>query len=107
MIGVDIVKISRIKRLIAGQNRNSFLRKVFTGKELSYCKDNANHLATTFAAKEAVWKAVSNEKIDLRDIEITRLTNGKPEAKVKGLKKKVEISLSFDGSYAVSFAVIH
>ena len=61
-------------------------------------------MATTFAGKEAVFKALQDQNVQLNDIEIIRNKNGKPYAIVG--KKKVNLSLSFDGDYAIGFAVI-
>ena len=53
-IGVDIVKVERIKKSIG--RTESFLKKVFTEKEIDYFKKKNNNYETIagyFAAKEA------------------------------------------------------
>ena len=60
-IGVDIVEIDRVARSVRNPR---FLKRVFTSQEVAYCrarKNSAQHFAVRFAAKEAVWKAVSGE----------------------------------------------
>ncbi len=121
-IGVDIVEIDRIAQSV----RNSrFLKRVFTASEVAYCrarKNSAQHFAVRFAAKEAVWKAISSEivrrsfggqtkKFQLlhRDIQVRNRPDGKPEvvfpAKFSKLAKRVSISLSHGRDYAVAMAI--
>ena len=113
-IGVDIENIDRFRKLDA-VNSSSFLKKVFTGKELDYCfskRAAAPHLAVRFAGKEAVIKAISSMgKINpgYRDIEILNTENGVPEVKLtnKNLKKsQVNVSLSHCEGKAIAFAVV-
>ena len=76
--GTDIIEINRIKNSIENTGAK-FLNKVFTKKEIEYCesknKQKYEHYAGRFAAKEAVFKAVSkilNDKYSVtwKDIEI-------------------------------------
>ena len=60
-IGIDIIEIERIKNSIE-RFGNSFLNKIYTQNELDYCLAKNNkyqHLAARFAAKEAIYKALS------------------------------------------------
>lgn len=112
-IGVDI---ERIKRFRLNQYRHkTFLEKIYTRAELTYCfskKNFAAHLASRFAGKEAVYKAISNIKVQpilYRAIEINRKKSGVPE--VKFLSKslddvKVLLSLSHSPTDAAAFAVV-
>jgi len=108
-IGTDIVEIQKIRDYSV---RPEFLNKVFTKKEIEYAKKEISHLATTFAAKEAIFKALGTGWTDGKKIEIVRSKNGKPKAVIKGDLKKlingknVLLSLSYTSSYAVAFAVI-
>jgi len=59
-IGIDIVDISRIKKLIERYGDN-FLKKVFTPNEIHYCISKAKpwiHFSGRWAAKEAFYKAL-------------------------------------------------
>ncbi|MBW3015642.1 holo-ACP synthase [Candidatus Woesearchaeota archaeon] len=109
MIGVDIVEIGRIKRYA---QKKYFLQKICTKKELEYCKGKPEHIATTFAAKEAVFKALGTGILEPKSVEIVRNKNGKPLVMLsKQLRKliknkKVELSLSFSDNYAVAFALV-
>ena len=109
MIGVNIVELEKVRYYA---QKDYFLKKVYTKKELKYCKDKPEHLATTFAAKEAVFKALGKGFLDPKDVEVIRNKKGKPIINIsKGLKKliknkKIELSLSFSDSYAIAFALI-
>ena len=59
-IGIDIVEVERFRE-IATDRTHRFLTNNFTAEELEYCfsfTDAATHLAGTFAAKEAAFKAL-------------------------------------------------
>ena len=71
LCGTDIIEISRIKEAIEKEKIN-FIERVYTKKEIEYCegknKNKYQHYAARFAAKEAVFKALSqllNNKYDL------------------------------------------
>ena len=72
--GVDIIEVSRIQKSIESLG-DKFLNKVYTKKEINYCestnKMKYQHYAARFAAKEAVFKAISskNSSIMLEDLQ--------------------------------------
>ncbi len=104
-VGIDMVEVSRFKPMCKNM-QHSFLQKVFTPQEVAYCfqyKERATHLAGTFAAKEAVSKALGVELYPFAEIEIRRTTEGKPEA-WKG-KKKLPVTLSITHTAAMAAAV--
>lgn len=115
--GTDIIEIDRIKNLIEDAKERA-LDKIYTEAEQNYCESKGavkyQHYAARFAAKEAIFKAVSNKlnsKFDLswRDVEILNDENGRPEVKflchkVEGIEN-VEISLSHCKNYAVATVV--
>ena len=109
MIGVDIVKISRIKKII-GRFGKRFINKFFHQSEISQslklCKKlQANYLAKRFAAKEAFLKS-KGTGIGLKFAEICVKNNkqGKPIIFYQEKEQeKVNISLSDDGDYAIAF----
>ena len=117
--GTDIIEIERIKNSIEETDRK-FCEKVYTEKEIEYCESKKlqkyQHYAVRFAAKEAVFKAVSNnleDKYDLgwKDIEILNDENGRPYVNKNKLKDIVEfedidISLSHCKQYAIATVVI-
>lgn len=118
--GTDIVEIDRIKKAV--KNTPSFIDRIFTPAEQSYCMARKagqySSLAARFAAKEAVSKAFGTgfgEKASPKEIEIINDTNGKPFISLSGMAKdtferiggeKIDISLSHGRDYAVAFAVM-
>ncbi len=115
--GVDIIEVKRIKNAIEKYGR-SFLRKVFTDRELKKAKQYNSfyqHLAGRFAAKESVFKALSKERLTFKDVEVLNDTNGKPYCSLltskhnKSLdmaKLNIHISISHIKKYAVASAII-
>ncbi|MBN1760448.1 MAG: holo-ACP synthase [Chitinispirillaceae bacterium] len=62
-IGIDIVAVSRIKKLMDLYGTN-FLEKVFTGPEIEYCSGKAHpeiHFSGRWAGKEAFYKALPDQ----------------------------------------------
>lgn len=118
--GVDIVEVKRIKSAVKKWGRR-FLDKIYTKRELAYCKSKGapeQHLAARFAAKEAVYKAFGGEEdapIAWTDVEILNEKNGKPKVILKGSAKrlkekrrisKVVVSLSHTENYAVGNCIL-
>lgn len=114
--GTDIIEIDRIKKSIEDK-KEIFLNKIYTQSEIEYCESKHNakyqHYAARFAAKEAIFKAISENlenKYDITwtDVEIVNDVNGKP--KVNFLNKKFqvqcEISISHCKAYAVATAIV-
>lgn len=115
--GVDIVAIDRIAQAVA-QWQDSFLRRIFTDKEIQYCNNAASRLAVRFAAKEAVMKALGCGMFNLRwcDIEILAQESGKPYINLSGRSKikanekgisDISVSLSHEKHYAIAFVVAY
>ena len=111
MIGVDIVKISRIKKIINRFGKrfvNRFFHKSEISQSLKLCRKlQPNHFAKRFAAKEAFLKS-RGTGIGLKFSEICVKNNqqGKPVIFYQEEEqKKVSISLSDDGDYAIAFVV--
>jgi len=113
--GVDIVEISRIRK-IAEQYGVRFFRRIFTERELAYCRSRAPQLATRFAAKEAVMKAMGTgtHGVRWRDIEVVREAGMAPAiqlhstAMARGKRiglGHLAISLSHSKQYAVAYVV--
>jgi holo-[acyl-carrier protein] synthase len=110
-IGVDITEVSRLRKAIEKWG-SSFLDRVFTKKEMENAKTRGSlymHLAGRFAAKEAVFKALGNTKLNLKDVQILNDKNGKPFCEVMNSKAKdcrILVSISHVKNYAVANAVI-
>ena len=116
--GVDIIEITRIKESIENLGE-IFLNKVFTKKEIEYCeskgKQKYQHYAARFAAKEAAFKAISeelNNKYDVcwKNYEISNDENGKPHLNILGINEEnienMDISISHCKLYAVATVVL-
>ena len=106
-MGLDLVEIDRVADLAKRNPR--FLTRVFSAEELRYCKGKRmrwQHLAVRFAAKEAVWKALGEPGLALKDISVTRDAMGKPGVLIKGRRAPhVQISLTHSARYAAAVAV--
>jgi holo-[acyl-carrier protein] synthase len=118
-VGIDIIEIDRIKESI-DKFGDQFLNKVFTKKEIEYSVSKANkyqHFAARFAAKEAIYKALSsdtNKVYSWQDVEIYNEVNGLPKVKLFGsLKdylnedKELKISMSHSQNYVTCVAILH
>ena len=114
-IGIDIIEIDRIKEAVEKYGP-SFLEKVYTEKEIKYCRHRKAlrypELAVRFAAKEAYAKAIGtgikgfgrdNNGIFWKDIEVVNNSSGKPFLSIRGkISKKAQVSLSHSRDYAVA-----
>ncbi len=116
--GTDIIEISRIKESIENLG-NKFLERVYTKKEIRYCESKKSqkyqHYAARFAAKEAVFKAVSTKldnKYDIvwKNIEIVNDETGRPHADLIELNieeiEEIDVSVSHCKEYAVANVVV-
>ncbi len=115
-LGIDICDINKLKRPLKNKR---FLERVFSKKEIAYCKSKKNaiiHFAGRFAVKEAFLKAVSDRKdIPLCEIETVNNEYGKPDIKqtafVKKLLKekkvkKIFISISHINALSVAVCIL-
>lgn len=113
-VGIDIESIKRFKKLDLKKDK-IFLNRIYTVAELHYCyskKNHHQHLAVRYAAKEAVFKALTqinnkSPKIELNEIEIL---NVPPIANIKNRiykKFNIRISLSHSKDAAIAIAVIY
>lgn len=105
-LGIDVVDITRFRAVL--KRRPRIADRFFTPGELAYCeasKDRVVHLAGTFAAKEAVMKALGLVPAVAwaRRIEVARSEAGAPVARVEGAE--VAVSISHDGPVAVAVAL--
>ncbi len=94
-IGTDIVEHERVNINIA--------RKVLTESEMTLFNQSPNkveHLASRFAAKEAIIKA-TNRKYLMSDIELSNTASGKLVCNIAG----VHITISHERKYSTAFAI--
>jgi phosphopantetheine--protein transferase-like protein len=117
-IGVDLVDIKKFKRILRGKAGRRFVSNTFTKREIECAKGGMNiyKLATSFAAKEAVFKALGTGWIEGKGVEVIRsreegmpsiVLHGKTRKIAKKMKiKKVLVSLSYTDDCAVAAAII-
>lgn len=116
--GTDIIEINRIKQSIEEMG-DRFLERIFTAKEIAYCESKKNvkyqHYAARFAAKEAVFKALSQKIEDKygivwKDIEVENDQTGRPKVNIIGMDmtkvENIDISISHCKEYAVANVVV-
>lgn len=112
--GTDIIEIERIQKAIE-KIGDKFLNTVFTEKEIEYCEARKNqkyqHYAARFAAKEAAFKAISNNteyKCDWKMFEILKQENGRPKLNILidiPNLSSIDISISHCKQYATANVV--
>jgi len=115
IIGVDIIEINRVE-LVASKYGTRFLNRIYTHRELVYCRKRPSQLASRFAAKEAVMKALGTgtRGVGWKDIEICRLPGQAPSIVLHGRAKtradtigltNLALSLSHSKEYAVATVI--
>jgi holo-[acyl-carrier protein] synthase len=113
-LGVDIIKVSRIRDSLARFGRR-FARRVLTDAEDRYVRDRPETFAGRWAAKEAVSKVLGLgiRGIGWRDIEIERLPTGQPSVRLHGRAAdraeqlgmgRIAVSITHEAEYAVAIA---
>ncbi len=113
-VGVDIVKVERIRRAIEKHGRR-FAKRVLTDHEDAYVRDRPENFAGRWAAKEAVSKVLGLgvRGVGWREIEIIRLPTGAPicrlhdralvRANQLGMER-IAVSISHEREFAVAIA---
>ena len=117
-VGTDIIEVSRIQESIESMGEN-FINKIFTKEEIDYCKNTKKlmyqHYAARFAAKEALFKAISNKledkySISWQNIEVQNDKQGRPNVEMVGKDLPgildIDISISHCKEYAVANVVV-
>ena len=113
--GIDIIEIPRI-RCVAERYGQRFFRRIYTDRELAYCRGRAPQLASRFAAKEATMKALGTgiHGVRWRDIEVIRPRGRAPTVELYGTARaraeklgidSLAVSLTHSHEYAVAFVV--
>lgn len=109
--GIDITEVSRLRKAIEKWG-DSFLNRIFTKEELKNAKTRGSlyqHLAGRFAAKEAVFKALGDARLNFKEVQVLNDKEGKPYCSIRnGKDKRIEvlISISHVKNYATAFAII-
>ncbi len=97
----------------------AFIERVYTPKEIAYCESKKmqkyQHYAARFAAKEAAFKAISEQledkySISWQDIEVINDEQGRPSLNLIGIDLKniedIDLSISHCKEYAVANVTI-
>lgn len=119
-IGVDLVRINRMREVIA-RWQDRFLERVFTAGEIAYCRarrDPVPHFAARFAAKEAGMKALGTGLrlgVKWRELEVRRERGQAPVLVLHGRSRELShargggrmlLALTHDGDYALAQAML-
>lgn len=86
-IGVDSIEISRV---VKAMEKEHFIHRIFTEREILQLDSNKRRGASDFAGKEAVVKALGTGfvGIEAADIEILRNDKGAPYIVLQGTAKE-------------------
>ena len=115
--GTDIIEIKRIKENI-DKSGEKFLNRIYTKKEIEYCESKKSQkyqsYAVRFAAKEAMYKAISSQlgnkhSIEWKKMEILNGDNGRPVIQVHNSNLKIDtidVSLSHCNEYAIATVIV-
>ncbi|ACO03057.1 MAG TPA: holo-[acyl-carrier-protein] synthase [Persephonella sp.] len=119
--GIDIVENKRIENALKRYG-DTFLRKIFTEREIGYCKNKKMMIecfSARFAAKEAFIKAyyqAFGKKLKYKDIEITG-KQGEPaeillhpsfQDRESSLNpENISLSISHEKNYSVAIVIIY
>jgi len=120
-VGIDIVPVGRVEKLLA-RHGDRALRRLFTAGERELARTvpaPALHLAARIAAKEAAYKALSGDEtaagIGWQDIEVERLSDGRPLLRFHGRAAErfatlgataCHLSLTHSGGIAAAVVVV-
>lgn len=113
--GVDIIEVDRLEKAIE-RHGDRFLHRIYTEEELVQLKDNLPSLASRWAAKEAVAKALGTGIGDVswQEIEILRGPSKEPILNLYGAALRLaeengiqqwSVSLSHTHAHALAMVV--
>lgn len=111
-IGIDMVALDRIKSWTDEKHVNRILSKdeLAIYEKITHFKTKIGFLGGRFAAKEAVFKAVSRAdgNTNFKDISILNDENGKPYIDKHPFNQEYQfqISISHTDEYAISQAIL-
>lgn len=88
-VGIDIIEVDRVRKVFEHHGER-FLKRVFTEIEVWQCRGKAERLASRFAAKEAISKALGTgiHGVGWREMEVVQLRSGRPSVRLHGNAKR-------------------
>jgi holo-[acyl-carrier-protein] synthase len=114
-VGMDMVEINRFYNLPISEH-SRFYSRIFDPSEMEHCMHSKNpyhSLAGIFAAKEAVFKAISSEiTLNLWDITILHDSEGKLLVSIKDQcfnqenEANVLVSISYESGFAFAISLV-
>ncbi|MFN2590218.1 MAG: holo-ACP synthase [Actinomycetota bacterium] len=115
-LGVDLVDVERVARIL--KRRTTFVRRVFTPKEIEYCERQANpaeSYAARWGAREACRKALGGiRNMRWHDVRVDRAASGAPRLVLEGSSRaradalgvsEVMVALTHERRMAAAFCV--
>ena len=120
LCGTDIIEINRIKEAIETLGER-LKNRVYTPEEIEYCESKKEqkyqHYAARFAAKEAVFKSISEllikqEEMTWKSIEVKKEKSQKPFIQlhhlnlIKNIDIQIDLSMSHCKEYATAVCTV-
>jgi holo-[acyl-carrier protein] synthase len=115
-IGVDLVDVERVRRMM--DRHRTFVERVFTPAEISYCRSQASPaecFAARWAAREACRKALGGvHEMRWHDVRVERAPTGAPRLALQGASRArmdslgvtdVLVALTHERRMAAAFCV--
>ncbi len=118
--GIDLVPVQDLAVRMSAQP--DLEARIFTRREISYCRSrprrSGEHFAARFAAKEAVLKALEADpghRIAWTDIEVAKRVDGRPYIRLHGAAEQharsrrvraISVSLSHAGGLSIASALV-
>jgi holo-[acyl-carrier protein] synthase len=121
-VGIDLVAVAGVAQSLGGPNRDRYLERVYTPREVDDCRDpsgriDPERLAARFAAKEAAIKALpgAGEGVGLTQVEVVRADSGQVTLRLSRRAAElfsasgateIVVSLAHEDTLAVAAVVI-
>jgi holo-[acyl-carrier protein] synthase len=110
-IGIDLVDLNRLQTL-----DQKFIHRVLSDEELTFYQNitspqtKLTYLGGRFAAKEAIFKAISKGpgNTNYKDFSVLNDENGKPYIKTSFFKNQeiIHLSIAHTDTYAIAYVMI-
>ena len=119
-VGLDLVSVDTVVEALRGANRDRYLARIYTEREVDDCMTpsgvDPERLAARFAAKEATLKVISTgeDGISFKDIEVRRDPSGRVHLELHGRAASfaaeagvvdLALSLTHEGGFAAAVVV--